>query len=410
MVTRHLGGFIYVLFLCVIFSSCTIQESNTHYNTELSLVESPTVSTFSEYNDAPIYNAEVKNIKDSDFIVTEVKIPSQTDPYNVDGSIYYKEVRISHILDDSHVLLMRSRGDDSPVFPPINDIVVYNFISGEWDEPMNIGEEYENIYVYPVYIDEKYCIATTTVESMVYRAGTLVLFDRVNNNSKTIFEYHVGDDTIPYTGYHPNNIIIWDNQVYFDDYVIGQETDPTLYAYDIESSELHIVRDCAMNPLVYKNEIWFFVPDENGAYSLLQSKSGNGVLKNPHQIGEVLSSGDELFTTRGMGEDSTLGTSLTGVFEWNSDTAIAESRRGNVLFGLQANNDFIAWHTTMQHQPPCIYDVMNDVLYEFVGDYAYNHCDFMFYLNGQTGLLYMAELREDGLRTGNEKYFLFQKQ
>jgi hypothetical protein len=63
----------------------------------------------------------------------------------------------------------------------------------------------------------------------------------------------------------------------------------------------------------------------------------------------------------------------------------------------------------MPHQPPCVYDVSEETLYEFKGDYAYAHCDYTFYLNGHVGLLYMAELDENDKRTGKEKYLLFRK-
>jgi hypothetical protein len=133
------------------------------------------------------------------------------------------------------------------------------------------------------------------------------------------------------------------------------------------------------------------------------------LLKNVHQIGELASVQNKLFITRSMGEDVALGTSLTGIFEWSSDIAIAESRRGNVLVGLQSNDDFLAWHTSMPHQAPSIYDVIQNTLYEFTESYVYSKCEYTFYLNGSVGLLYVAELDENYTRTGEEKYLLFKK-
>ena len=63
----------------------------------------------------------------------------------------------------------------------------------------------------------------------------------------------------------------------------------------------------------------------------------------------------------------------------------------------------------MPNQPPCIYDIDENIIYEFSGEYGYEKCDFAFWLNGNVGLLYISELDEDYVRTGNEKYQLFHK-
>ncbi|MCL2019958.1 MAG: hypothetical protein FWG70_09400 [Oscillospiraceae bacterium] len=357
-----------------------------------------------QYADIPVYNVPVKNIGDSDILVNEITFPTQFE--------ISQEVSILRIIDDSRIIISINRLSDEELsaWSPVRDIVIYDFTTNTMSEPLNSISKNELFYdtvMYLVYADEKYCLVTTTAEPMTYAFGKLILFDMINNTHKIVFEYPVGEGGV-YTGYHPNSILIWDEHIYFDDYIVGN-TDSSLYVYDIKQDELRIVEENAMNPIAYKNEIWFFTPDESGTYTLLKSKSGGDVLKNHHQIGELVSSYDKLFTTRGMGEDENSGSSLTGIFEWNSDTAIAESRLGNILVGLRGNNDFIAWHTSMPHQPPCIYDIEYDTIYEFRDEYAFERCEYMFDLNGAAGLLYMAELDESYARTGNTKYFLFQK-
>ena len=397
MVTRHLAYICAALFLLVTTVSCTNQGVGQHTSEQpsssLEVFESeePSLTARPVNNDIPKYNVPVKNVADSDILLTDVDIPQR-----ISGKYSY----LMYIIDDSHALMVTSREDDSSHWPPTSEIAYYNFVTGNLEEPLSD----EDIYMYPVYADADYCVATTTTEEMVYRSGTLVLLNRKYCTSTTIFRYQPEDGL---TGLHPNNIVIWDGQVYFDDFTFGA-TDSTLYAYDIERGELRVVRKHAMNPIIYKNEVWFFTQDQNGVYRLLQSESGD-ILENYHQIGDLVCSQDKLFTTCGMGEDSILGTSLIGVFEWNNGSAIAESRRGNALMELQANEDFLAWNTTMPHQPPCVYDVSEETLYEFKGDYAYAHCDYTFYLNGHVGLLYMAELDENDKRTGKEKYLLFRK-
>ena len=396
MVTHRLAPVFAALLICAAAVSCTTRDGEQPIIERQPALVEISEPTQPEHN--AVYNIAVKNIADSGFLIAEVDIPKNAEPIFIGEYPMDNNICIYTVLDGSRVLV--GRGIECDVWPPYNEMAVYNFITGEYEETLNGGD----LHIWPVYADEKYCVASTSTESMAYTSGTLILFDRSNHTNKIIFEYPTGDGSIPYTGYHPNNIVIWDGQIYFDDFV-GEENHPILYAYNIESGALRVVHEYAMNPIVYKDEIWFFVPDENGGFTLLQSESGGEQLKNRHPIGGLVSVQNKLFTTRGMGTDAILGTS--GIFEWDSNIAVAEFRRGNVLAGLQANHDFIAWQTSMPHQPPCVYDAADDTLYEFT-DYA--RCEYAFYLNGYAGLIHMVETDGNNARTGNETYLLFQKE
>ncbi|MCL2030017.1 MAG: hypothetical protein FWG93_00580 [Oscillospiraceae bacterium] len=310
--------------------------------------------------------------------------------------------------------MSKGRANSENSWPGPHDVAYYNFRTDEWETPLNHGED---IYIYPVYADETHSVAATHGDPSGYPSaivkGTLVFLDREAGAVTTIFRYPPISEGSIFTGFHLNNITILDGQIYFDDFTVysfdgsgGSDTDSTLYAYDIESGALRVVREHAMNPIVYKDEVWFFTPDKDGSYTLLQSESGGQPLKNHHEIGALASSQGRLFTTRGMGEDAALGTSLTGVFEWGGGTAIAESRKGNVIYGLQGNQDFLVWQTSMPNQPPCVYDIAEDTLYEFTD---YERCEYTFYLGGRAGLIHIREIDASGAETGNEVYRLFQK-
>ena len=345
-----------------------------------------------KYDDIPVYNKPVKNIAESDITITEVLIPQ---------SVGYEHIELQYIIDENYALLTRSRGDRSAFWPPTNEIFYYIFTANLWEEPLSD----EDIYVYPVCADADYCIGTTTTESMFYRSGTLVLLDKNRRALTTFFRYKQYENGL--TGLHPNNIVIWNHHVYFDDFIF-EATDATLYAYDIKNDQLRVFREHAMNPIIYKNEVWFFTPDEQGAFTLLRSESG-GLIKNNHPIDALVGSQDKLFTIRGMGESPKWGASLTGVFEWDSKTAVVEFRGGNILYRLQGSRDFITWEMPLPHQLPCLYDTADEVIYEFM-DYVYDAYHYTFYLSNQTGLLHIVELNEEQKKIGREKYLLFRKQ
>jgi hypothetical protein len=384
MVNRRLSTLLIILFIAIVTSSCASKTGDTFV--------SPSPSSPLLNGDAAIYNVPVKNLSESGFHVTEVSLPRFT-------GVETSEIIIHALVDETHVLATRSRGDNSAFWPPTDEFAYFDIVRETWEEPLNSDDK----YIYFVYADDEYCIGTTTEEAMVYKSGTLVLMDRHNRSGKTIFEYEPKDGL---TGEHPNNVVIWNGQVYFDDFN-HESAEGSLYAYNIKSGELRVVRENAMNPIIYKDEVWFFTQDENGDYTLLSPESGGESLQNPHEIGGMASSGDRLFTTRSMGVDNILGTSLTGVFEWSANTAIAESRGGNVIFGnsVKASEGFLVWNTAMDGIP-CLYDITADTLFEITD---FRSCESEFFLDGNTALLYMRETDNSGAYTGNEKFLLIQK-
>ncbi|MDR2044513.1 MAG: hypothetical protein LBQ15_09150 [Clostridium sp.] len=345
------------------------------------------------FDDAPVYHVPTKEIGESnDISLKDIFVPSAKDG---------RTAAILALIDSDRLLMQVDASDDaSHPGSPWSDLYLYSISAQTWDGPLNANK---NLLYLPLYADTDCVIAETTTEPMVWRDGTLVFIDLASKSEKIIFEYDKGDGNL--TGTHPNSIAVFEGRIYFDDFVPGN-TASALYVYDIATETVDTVTQDAMNPIVFRNQVWYFSPDENGEYRILTTGNRSEVLKNDFQIGQLGVSGDLLFTTRGMGKDAALGTSLVGIFEWNADKPLLESRKGNIIFGLQVSDLFVAWETSMPHQAPCVYDVSENVILEF-HDFPFS--DGTFWLCEETGLVSLKEVTADGTLTGRERHGLFTK-
>lgn len=310
----------------------------------------PSIETPIAPNGKSVYNVPVKDIKNAENIsVRPVSVPSEKDG---------EHVTVVNIIDADR-LLMFTQDDDNfgtAIF------YIYTISNGKWSKKLNLCEDR---YYYLRYVGEKYILFETSTFAYTYQEGALILYDLEENTEKIIFSPYMeppeDGSYIPTDRYESaNNVVVWDEKVYFDDFY---NTLSTLYAYDISLGKLDILQENAMNPILYMNQIWYFIPDETGVYSILTN--GSESMKNEFNIGALVVSNDKLFTLRSMGEDTAVGYSLTGVFEWGAEQAIAESRGGNVIYGLGGFGGFVFWLQSMPVQYNCVYDVLGNEIVEF---------------------------------------------
>ncbi len=278
---KKIALFILVLSMIVITSACGKHEKINSEDYDTRINEDLFSSSSSSYDDI-----HIKDISNTDAVINEIKIPQNIEEFSEELGVYYRNINIICPLNNNRILLTRERKQEEAFiiyYQAPSDIVIYNYITEEWEEPLNSTSKNElfcNSIMSFEYIDDNYIIVSTTLDPMSYIEGKLILFDLLSGDYKVIYEYPYDKKSEPphYTGSHPNDIVVFNNKIYFDDFV--GEDDCTLYAYDIMSDELRAVRENAINPIVYKNEVWFFVQDENNAYTLLVPESSSDKIKN----------------------------------------------------------------------------------------------------------------------------------
>lgn len=213
----------------------------------------------------------------------------------------------------------------------------------------------------------------------------LYLYDINARENKLIFTYSFDRQFELYGGHWQNNIVLFDNKIYFDDFIKG-DGDPDwraiLYSYDISTGKLEKIEEDAQNPHEYKGSILYFKLND-GSYNLICSTDGKFEFNANKGITEITALENGIFTLNVLSNDDEKRETTWGIKNLLTDECILTTTR--TISDLNSGDNFLAFTDFGSNFPPTLYSVEDNSFIVFDDLIAKQYA--VWYFCGETGAL-----------------------
>lgn len=367
--------FIFVSF-CIFLFSCKSKENNTGSSYASTTSQPKAEEGYMLYADT----ISAGNI----FKIEPIVWPQEINGYGVD------------LIGDS----LTSQGDCFVILRTKEDVDKelgkYSLQSKTYERIIELENEYNNIGVRA--FNEQYIVLTAAKSAEEWWDVWLSFIDLKNKKMTKI--HHFAELQNQGFDNNGNNILLKDNQIYFDDaHMEGDTIEIDLFRFDIISQKIELLEKNAQNPMLYENDIAFFTIDEEGNYNKLKKLKSREEFEVSDNLQYIDSTNDELYSLINKHTDPLEKITTWAIKNMQTGKIILETRES--IDNLQMNESFIVWRSYFS-DTPYLYDLKSN---KFLAFDKIPKGEGIFLANDYCGILCIAIINDDSEYEMSYYYF-----
>ncbi|RRD94436.1 hypothetical protein EII17_08035 [Clostridiales bacterium COT073_COT-073] len=153
-----------------------------------------------------------------------------------------------------------------------------------------------------------------------------------------------------------NDVLLLGDTLWFDDFYANDSGKilVDLYCTDLKDLKPQKIEENAQNPFYYKNQVHFFVHDENWEYKVFCSLDGQTTKVSAEDLKGIAPFQDNFYCIEHKPDYKELLYRFI-IKDMSTDKILASCNSSNIVASLKATDFFVSWNNYADHVP-CIYD------------------------------------------------------
>jgi len=250
------------------------------------------------------------------------------------------KMALVEIMEESKLLVLLYKEETLPV---IKEIGVYDLDSNQYNTYFTISE---NKTVSIEYSNDNLVIYKET--DLLTERDSLYYFDICKNCNVKIYDFSL-EYTTSSVAY--NNIIVYDNNIYFDDVIItdNEISGVSLLQYDLITKEIVIFKKDSQNPILLNNKLMYISKEKDKSSFFLESNLLSVKIDLDERISKLTSANDELYSIKNKSNDEKTNRTIWSI---NSLLEKEELLTSSIAIDqIVANEYIVAWRNFTPDKP-----------------------------------------------------------
>lgn len=352
--------FLIILFSFIFLVGCTneIYNQENLVNDKIEMIESDcpddknNITSSSDMDNLSNTNNELKQFlnRNHSFNNLEVSfcLPNKEE-INFQSEFFKENIQFYSSYSNTKIIC----GFSTDINPEIKNIALYDVNNNEYESLFQIPSSHGIApYSNDKYMAYKYVESENNPQNDYNYKATIWIYDFETSETYMIFEHSVDENgNIIY--FNDNDMVVYKDEVYFNDYKIDETTglpSPTLYCYNIKEKEVNVVRERCQQPMLYKDSILAFVPNDEGNYKVIFDISNNKkFLDVEDSIRDIKIVEDEIFTIINHKTDHKAGVTTFAVKNLTTNEIIMTTT--DIIYRLEYANGRLYWGAYYKTEP-----------------------------------------------------------